>query len=95
MLHPLKAPINVCLASRAGGTQRLPRVMGISQAKEMIFAAQVVDGTEACRLGLVSHSVEQNKSGDAAYLRALELAREINPQVRRLSDTLLPGDFFF
>lgn len=40
-----------------------------------------MDGAEACRLGLVSHSVEQNKSGDAAYLRALELAREINPQV--------------
>ncbi|XP_049460067.1 methylglutaconyl-CoA hydratase, mitochondrial isoform X2 [Epinephelus fuscoguttatus] len=64
----------------AGGTQRLPRVIGVSHAKELIFAARVVDGTEACRLGLVSHSVEQNKSGDAAYLRALELAREINPQ---------------
>ncbi|XP_037340703.1 methylglutaconyl-CoA hydratase, mitochondrial isoform X2 [Pungitius pungitius] len=64
----------------AGGTQRLPRVIGVSLAKELIFAARVVDGTEACRLGLASHSVEQNKSGDAAYLRALELAREINPQ---------------
>ncbi|XP_040013791.1 methylglutaconyl-CoA hydratase, mitochondrial isoform X3 [Xiphias gladius] len=64
----------------AGGTQRLPRVIGVSLAKELIFASRVVDGTEACRLGLVSHSVEQNKSGDAAYLRALELAREINPQ---------------
>ncbi|KAK7895845.1 hypothetical protein WMY93_021170 [Mugilogobius chulae] len=49
-------------------------------AKELIFAAKVVDGVEACRLGLVNHSVEQNKSGDAAYVRALELAREINPQ---------------
>ncbi|XP_040013790.1 methylglutaconyl-CoA hydratase, mitochondrial isoform X2 [Xiphias gladius] len=64
----------------ACGTQRLPRVIGVSLAKELIFASRVVDGTEACRLGLVSHSVEQNKSGDAAYLRALELAREINPQ---------------
>ncbi|XP_042365068.1 methylglutaconyl-CoA hydratase, mitochondrial [Plectropomus leopardus] len=64
----------------AGGTQRLPRVIGVSQAKELIFAARAVDGAEACRLGLVNHSVEQNKSGDAAYLRALELAREINPQ---------------
>lgn len=72
-----------------GGTQRLPRVMGVSLAKEMIFAARVVDGSEACRLGLVSHSVEQNKSGDAAYLRALELAREINPQVGRLHSALL------
>uniref|UniRef100_A0A3B4Y2E4 AU RNA binding protein/enoyl-CoA hydratase n=1 Tax=Seriola lalandi dorsalis TaxID=1841481 RepID=A0A3B4Y2E4_SERLL len=62
------------------GTQRLPRVIGVSLAKELIFAARVVDGTEACRLGLVSNSVEQNKSGDAAYLQALQLAREINPQ---------------
>lgn len=75
--------------SCAGGTQRLPRVIGVSLAKELIFAARVVDGTEACRLGLVSHSVEQNKSGDAAYLRALELAREINPQVRKLSTPLV------
>uniref|UniRef100_A0A7N8X0I7 AU RNA binding protein/enoyl-CoA hydratase n=1 Tax=Mastacembelus armatus TaxID=205130 RepID=A0A7N8X0I7_9TELE len=64
----------------AGGTQRLPRVIGISLAKELIFAARVLDGTEAFRVGLVSHAVEQNKSGDAAYLRALELAREINSQ---------------
>ncbi|XP_053726250.1 methylglutaconyl-CoA hydratase, mitochondrial isoform X1 [Synchiropus splendidus] len=64
----------------AGGTQRLPRVIGVSQAKELIFAARAIDGTEALRLGLVSHAVEQNKSGDAAYHRALELAREINPQ---------------
>ncbi|XP_031734581.1 methylglutaconyl-CoA hydratase, mitochondrial [Anarrhichthys ocellatus] len=64
----------------AGGTQRLPRVISVSLAKELIFAARVVDGTEACRLGLANHSVEQNESGDAAYLRALELAREINPQ---------------
>ncbi|XP_057674370.1 methylglutaconyl-CoA hydratase, mitochondrial isoform X3 [Corythoichthys intestinalis] len=64
----------------AGGTQRLPRVVGVSHAKELIYTARVVDGAEACRLGLVSHSVEQNKNGDAAYLRALELAREINPQ---------------
>ncbi|XP_034047711.1 methylglutaconyl-CoA hydratase, mitochondrial [Thalassophryne amazonica] len=64
----------------AGGTQRLPRIIGVSLAKELIFAARVVDGAEAHRLGLVSHSVEQNNSGDAAYLRALELAREMNPQ---------------
>ncbi|CAI5667908.1 methylglutaconyl-CoA hydratase, mitochondrial isoform X2 [Oreochromis niloticus] len=62
------------------GTQRLPRVIGVSLAKELIFAARVVDGTQAQQMGLVSHSVEQNDSGDAAYLRALELSREINPQ---------------
>lgn len=73
----------------AGGTQRLPRLIGASLAKELIFAARVVDGAEACRLGLANHSVEQNDRGDAAYLRALELAREINPQVpRELGDVV-------
>lgn len=76
-------PIQVSHVPCAGGTQRLPRVIGVSLAKELIFAARVVDGTEALQMGLVSHSVEQNDSGDAAYLRALELAREINPQVKR------------
>ncbi|TWW66844.1 Methylglutaconyl-CoA hydratase, mitochondrial [Takifugu flavidus] len=64
----------------AGGTQRLPRLINTSLAKELIFAARVVDGSEASRLGLVSHAVEQNSVGDAAYQQALELAREINPQ---------------
>ncbi|XP_073730107.1 methylglutaconyl-CoA hydratase, mitochondrial isoform X3 [Misgurnus anguillicaudatus] len=64
----------------AGGTQRLPRTVGVSVAKELIFAARVLDGVEAKRLGLVNHAVEQNESGDAAYLQALYLAREFNPQ---------------
>lgn len=66
----------------SGGTQRLPRAIGVSLAKELIFAARVVDGTEAQTLGLVSHAVEQNQSGDGAYRRALDLAREFLPQVR-------------
>ncbi|XP_067254479.1 methylglutaconyl-CoA hydratase, mitochondrial isoform X3 [Chanodichthys erythropterus] len=64
----------------AGGTQRLPRTVGVSIAKELIFAARVLSGDEAKSLGLVNHAVEQNQSGDAAYLRALDLAREFIPQ---------------
>lgn len=64
----------------AGGTQRLPRTVGVSIAKELIFAARVLNGEEAKSLGLVNHAVEQNKGGDAAYLRALDLAREFIPQ---------------
>nr|XP_006626984.2 PREDICTED: methylglutaconyl-CoA hydratase, mitochondrial [Lepisosteus oculatus] len=64
----------------AGGTQRLPRAIGASLAKELIFSGRVVDGDEAKSLGLVNHSVEQNKAGDAAYRKALDLAREFIPQ---------------
>nr|XP_056704972.1 methylglutaconyl-CoA hydratase, mitochondrial [Euleptes europaea] len=64
----------------AGGTQRLPRTIGVSLAKELIFSGRVVDGNEAKSIGLISHVVEQNEEGDAAYRRALALAREFLPQ---------------
>ncbi|NXC00301.1 AUHM protein, partial [Orthonyx spaldingii] len=64
----------------AGGTQRLPRTIGVSLAKELIFSARVVDGEEAKSIGLISHVVEQNEAGDAAYRRALALAKEFLPQ---------------
>ena len=63
----------------AGGTQRLPRIIGPSMAKELIFTARVVGGNEAAKIGLVNHVVTQNDTGDAAYHRAIDLAREILP----------------
>ncbi|ESO99359.1 hypothetical protein LOTGIDRAFT_186751 [Lottia gigantea] len=63
----------------AGGTQRLPRVIGPSLAKELIFTARRLDGFQARDLGVVNHAVQQNDNGDAAYHRALELAEEILP----------------
>jgi len=62
-----------------GGTQRLPRVVGPALARELIYTARVLSGTEAERLGLVNHCVPQNEAGDAAYHKALEIAREILP----------------
>uniref|UniRef100_UPI00398F47A3 methylglutaconyl-CoA hydratase, mitochondrial isoform X3 n=1 Tax=Pristiophorus japonicus TaxID=55135 RepID=UPI00398F47A3 len=64
----------------AGGTQRLPRIVGVSLAKELIFSGRLLDGTEAKVVRLVSHVVEQNEAGDAAYHRALSLAKEFIPQ---------------
>ncbi|XP_073908464.1 methylglutaconyl-CoA hydratase, mitochondrial isoform X2 [Castor canadensis] len=63
-----------------GGTQRLPRAIGMSLAKELIFSARVLDGQEAKAVGLISHVLEQNQEGDAAYQKALDLAREFLPQ---------------
>ncbi|XP_060056493.1 methylglutaconyl-CoA hydratase, mitochondrial isoform X3 [Erinaceus europaeus] len=63
-----------------GGTQRLPRAIGMSLAKELIFSARVLDGHEAKAVGLISHVLEQNQEGDAAYKKALDLAREFLPQ---------------
>ncbi|XP_063469919.1 enoyl-CoA hydratase domain-containing protein 2, mitochondrial isoform X3 [Symphalangus syndactylus] len=64
----------------AGGTQRLPRCLGVALAKELIFTGRRLSGTEAHALGLVNHAVAQNEEGHAAYQRARALAREILPQ---------------
>ncbi|XP_019131891.2 enoyl-CoA hydratase domain-containing protein 2, mitochondrial [Larimichthys crocea] len=64
----------------AGGSQRLPRMVGITLAKELIFTGRRVGGQTALEMGLVNRAVEQNQTGDAAYREALSLAREILPQ---------------
>ena len=58
----------------AGGTQRLPRIVGRTAAKELIFTGRRINGTDALRLGLVDHLAAE---GESAESRALQLARDI------------------
>jgi len=57
----------------AGGTQRLPRLIGVAKAKELILTARRIDAVEAERIGLVNYVVEPEQLLEKAY----ELAREI------------------
>jgi enoyl-CoA hydratase/carnithine racemase len=38
----------------AGGTQRLPRIVGISNALSILFSAEPIDAEEALRIGLIN-----------------------------------------
>ncbi|OAE25351.1 hypothetical protein AXG93_4620s1660 [Marchantia polymorpha subsp. ruderalis] len=60
----------------AGGTQRLPRVIGRSRAKELIFTARRIDAERAETIGLVDHCVQAGQ----AYDKAMGIAREILAQ---------------
>jgi enoyl-CoA hydratase/carnithine racemase len=57
----------------AGGTQRLPRIVGIARAKELIFTARHIDAKTALEIGLVNRVVEP----DQLMPSSRELAREI------------------
>jgi enoyl-CoA hydratase/carnithine racemase len=59
----------------AGGTQRLPRLVGVSRAKELIFTGRHVDAEEAMSMGLVNAVVPADETYDAALKVASKLAK--------------------
>ena len=61
----------------AGGTQRLPRIVGVAKAKELILTGSMLEGEEALKVGLVNQVVQQTSSGDAAFQASLKLAEKM------------------
>ncbi len=57
-----------------GGTQRLPRLIGSSRAKELIFTGRQVRAEEALSMGLVNRAVAPDDVLEAALAWAAELA---------------------
>ncbi len=77
--------IQLGLLPAAGGTQRLPALIGIAQALDIILAGKSVRASKARKLGLVDEVVPRAILLDVARRRAGELARgELKPQRTKL-----------
>lgn len=59
----------------AGGTQRLPRIVGKAKAKELIFTAQRIDAPTALAIGLANKVVPHETLLDEAREMAAAIAR--------------------
>ena len=56
-----------------GGSSRLPSVVGLGRAKELVMTGRMIDGTEAERIGLVNRVAEPEGVVEAAEALADEL----------------------
>lgn len=57
----------------AGGTQRLPRLIGIGRAKQLIYSAKTISAGEAIAIGLI----EDITTREGLLAKALDMARSI------------------
>ncbi len=58
-----------------GGTQRLPRIVGLSKAKELIYTARRIDAQTALAIGLVNQVAEPENLMETALKLAKEISR--------------------
>jgi enoyl-CoA hydratase len=65
--------VRLAVTPGAGGTQRLPRVVGDARARELILTGRILDAAEAERIGLVNRVVPAG----AAVAAADEIGEEI------------------
>ncbi len=87
--------VRLAVTPGAGGTQRLPRVIGVGRAKELALTGRVIDAHEAERIGLVSRVAPAGQARAVADEIAAQIA-ERGPlavrEVKRLIDLALDVD---
>jgi enoyl-CoA hydratase len=66
--------INLGIMPGSGATQRLPRLVGTSKAKELMFTGDTIGAEEAYRIGLVNKVVPREKLMEEAMALANKLA---------------------
>lgn len=70
--------LNFSLLPGAGGTQRMPRTIGILRAKDVLLTARFFDGKEAAAMGLATYNAP---------------AAQLEAKVQELTTTLLQKSF--
>lgn len=88
----LGAPeVNYGLMPAYGGTQRLPRTVGVPKAKELIFTGAMISASEALRIGLVNKMVPSGQELRAARDLAHTIAQKAPKAVQAAKRAMIRG----
>jgi enoyl-CoA hydratase len=74
-----------------GGTQRLPRIVGLGKAKELLFTASKVKAEEALRLGLVNAVYPLSQLMDECIKMAEKIAQNAPIAIRGTKKAINEG----
>ncbi len=74
-----------------GGTQVLPRRVGLSQAKRIIFTGERISGKEAERIGLADVVVPMEKLEEITLEFAIKLASKAPLAMKRIKEVMNKG----
>ncbi|MET0987378.1 MAG: 3-hydroxyacyl-CoA dehydrogenase NAD-binding domain-containing protein [Steroidobacteraceae bacterium] len=82
--------VNLGLLPGAGGTQRLPRIVGVEMALDMICTGRPVDAKKALEIGLIDGLASEGRLVEDAVAFARKLVEERRPlqRVRDRSDQI-------
>jgi len=77
--------VKLGLLPGAGGTQRLPRIVGVEKALEMVTSGEHVGAKQCAEMGLVDALVDEGKLRDGAIAFARKIVAEKRP-LKRVRD---------
>jgi len=81
--------VKLGLLPGAGGTQRLPRVVGVEKALQMIVSGDPIGGDEALRLGLIDELVDGDlAAAGVAYAERVVAEKRPPRKIREMGDKI-------
>jgi len=83
--------INIGIFPGAGGTQRLPRLVGWGKAKELIYTGRIIDAVEAEKIGLVDKVVPPERLEEEVEQLAATIASKSPLIIKLVKKTINKG----
>lgn len=83
--------INLGIFPAAGGSQRLPRLIGIQGAKRLMFTGETINAATALSLGLVDQVVSSEQLMEVVKELALKLSRKPPLAMMKLKESIQQG----